>query len=154
MPRRESVDVGGLGARYFGGFAFSWFTISAPRIEMDKQKMVIIVTRAAEEPERTTVPFVMANAAMAEDMAVTLVLQFEGVWLAVKDYAKNINVQGFPPLEDLLKDFFELGGVMMACTPCLKTRSITDDKLITGTRLAAAGTVVAEAASAVCTLTY
>lgn len=121
---------------------------------MDKQKIVIIATHAADDPERATVPFVMANAAMAEDMAVTLVLQFEGVWIAVKDYAKQVHAQGFPPLQDLVKDFFELGGVLMACTPCLKRRNVTDDQLIGGTRMGAAGTVVAEAASSVSSLTY
>jgi predicted peroxiredoxin len=123
-------------------------------MSMAKEKLVILATHAADDPERATVPFVMANAAMATEMNVTIVLQFEGVRVAVVDHAKNINAEAFPPLQDLMNDFFAMGGVLMACTPCLKARKIQESHLIPGTRLVAAGTVVAEVASANKTLVY
>jgi predicted peroxiredoxin len=58
------------------------------------------------------------------------------------------------PLQDLIKTFFEMGGKLMACVPCLKARGITEDELIEGTKLIAAATVVAETSSADATLTY
>lgn len=121
---------------------------------MAKEKLVLIATHATDDPERATIPFVMANAAMAMDMSVTLVLQAEGVRLAVIDEAKEINAEGFPPLQKLMSDFFDLGGSMMACTPCLKARKIVESHLIPGARLVAAGTVVAELASAKSALSY
>jgi predicted peroxiredoxin len=87
-------------------------------------------------------------------MSVTIVLQIEGVMLAVIDQAKKVNAEGFPPLQKLMDDFSSLGGVLMACTPCLKVRGIPENQLIPGTRLVAAGTIVAEVASADITLTY
>jgi uncharacterized protein involved in oxidation of intracellular sulfur len=121
---------------------------------MDRQKMVIIVTHGGEDPERATIPFVMANAALATEMDVTVILQTTGTWLAVKDYASHVRADAFPSLDQLMKDFKEMGGKMLACVPCLKSRNITEDMLIEGTRQVAAGTVVTEASSANATLTY
>ena len=121
---------------------------------MAKEKLLIIATHAADDPERATIPFVLANAAMATDMSVVLVLQAEGVRLAVIDQAKQINAEAFPPLQNLMNDFFGLGGVLMVCSPCLKARKIQESQVIPGTRLVAAGTIVAELASANIALTY
>ncbi len=116
--------------------------------------MMLVATHAEDDQERATIPFVMANAALAEDLEVTIVLQAEGVRLAVRDYAKKVNAPSFPPLQDLLSGFLEQGGVLMACTPCMKARNIQENDVVQGTRLVAAGTVVAEATSAGITLTY
>jgi len=121
---------------------------------MTNKKMIIIATRGGEDPERATIPFVMANAALATDIDVTIILQTTGVWLAVRDYASHVRAEAFPPLDQLIKDFRELGGKLVACVPCLKSRNITDDMLIEGTKQAAAGTVVTETTSADATLCY
>lgn len=121
---------------------------------MATKKMVIVVTHGGEDPERATIPFVMANAALATEIDVTVILQTTGVWLAVKDYAAHVRTEAFPPLDQLMKDFRELGGSMLACVPCLKSRNITEDMLIEGTRQVAAATVVTEATSADSTLCY
>ncbi len=121
---------------------------------MAQKKMVIIATHAAEDPDRATIPFVMGNAALASDTDVTIILQSVGVMLAVKDFARHVHAESFPPLDELIKSYSELGGKLMACTPCLKARKITEEMLIAGTRQVAAGTVVSEATSADATLTY
>jgi predicted peroxiredoxin len=121
---------------------------------MAKEKFVIIATHAADDPERATIPFVLSNAAMASDLSVTVVLQAEGVRIAVNDEARKINADSFPPLQNLMNDFFGLGGVLMVCIPCLKARKIQESQVIAGTRLVAAGAIVAEVASANKTLTY
>ena len=121
---------------------------------MASKKMVIIATRGGEDPERATIPFVMANAALATDIDVTVILQTTGVWLAVKEYANHVRAEAFPPLDQLMKDFRELGGKLFACVPCLKSRNITEDMLAEGTKLVAAGTVVTEATAADATLCY
>ncbi len=123
-------------------------------LAMAETKMMLVATHAEDDQERATIPFVMANAALAEDLEVTIVLQAEGVRLAVRDYAKKVNAPSFPPLQDLLSGFLEQGGVLMACTPCMKARNIQENDVVQGTRLVAAGTVVAEATSAGITLTY
>jgi uncharacterized protein involved in oxidation of intracellular sulfur len=121
---------------------------------MPAKKMVIVATHGGEDPERAIIPFVMANAALATEMDVTVVLQTRGVWLAVKDYANHVKTEAFPPLDQLMKDFREMGGKMLACVPCLKARNITEDMVTEGTKLVAAGTVVAEVSTADATLSY
>ena len=121
---------------------------------MASKRIVIISTKAFEDPERATIPFVMANAALASDTDVALILQTTGVVVAVKGMAKHIRAEAFPPLEDLLKSFTELGGRLLVCSPCLKSRGITEDELIEGAKIIAAGTVVAETTSADSTLVY
>lgn len=122
--------------------------------KMSDRKLAVIVTHAYEDPERATIPFVMANAALASETDVTVILQTTGVLLAVKDGAKHVRAESFPPLQDLIKMFGESGGKLMVCAPCLKSRGIAEDELIDGARVIAAATVVAETTSADATLTY
>lgn len=121
---------------------------------MASKKMVVIATHGDEDPERATIPFVMANAGLASDTDVSVILQTTGVNLAVKGYAKHVRAEAFPPLTDLVKNFIEMGGKLMVCAPCLKTRGITEDELIEGAKIIAAGTVVAETTGADATLVY
>ena len=121
---------------------------------MASKKMVMIATHAGEDPERATIPLVMGNAALASDTEVVMILQTTGVFLGVKGYAKNVRAESFPPLEDLMKTFVELGGSILACVPCLKSRGIAEDQLLPGVRQVAAATVVSESTSADSTLVY
>lgn len=131
--------------------------MSAPSIEafqMASKKMVVIATHGDEDPERATIPFVMANAGLASDTDVSVILQTTGVNLAVKGYAKHVRAEAFPPLTDLVKNFMEMGGKLMVCAPCIKSRGISEDELIEGAKIIAAGTVVAETTGADTTLVY
>jgi predicted peroxiredoxin len=121
---------------------------------MANKKMVIIATHGDEDPERATIPFVMANAALASETDASVILQTTGVNLAVKGYAKHVRAEAFPPLTDLVKDFMDMGGRLLVCAPCIKSRGIAEDELIDGAKIAAAGTVVSETTSADATLVY
>lgn len=122
--------------------------------KLTSKKLVVIATHGAEDPEKATIPFVMANAALASDMEAVVILQSTAVMLAMRDHARHIHSDAFPPLQELIKTYTELGGKILACVPCLKSRGITEDQLIEGTRLVAATTVVNEAIDADATLTY
>jgi len=121
---------------------------------MASKKMVIVTTHGAENPELATIPFVMANAALASDTEAVIILQSSAVYLSVKEFAAHVRADAFPPLQDLIKSFFEQGGRLLACVPCLKARGIDEKQVIEGTKLVAAATVVAEALSADSTLVY
>jgi predicted peroxiredoxin len=121
---------------------------------MASKKMVVIATHGDEDPERATIPFVMANAGLASDTDVSIILQTTGVNLAVKGYVKHVRAESFPPLTDLLKSFMELGGKLLVCAPCIKARAITEDELVEGAKIIAAASVVAETTSADSTLVY
>jgi len=121
---------------------------------MADKKMVIIATHADDDPEKATIPFVMANAALASETGATVILQSTGVMLAVKGYTKHVRTEAFPELPDLMKSYLEMGGRILVCAPCLKSRGITEGDLIDGAKIIAAATVVSETTSADATLTY
>ena len=119
----------------------------------ERQKLVIMATHGVEDPERATIPFVMGCAALASDVDVVIGFQAEAVCLVHQGEAATVEAAGFPPLAKLLADFQGLGGTLLVCTPCAKSRGITES-LIAGTELVAAARFVAEVTSATSTLSY
>ena len=61
---------------------------------------------------------------------------------------------GFPPLKKLMDDVRELGGKLLVCGPCIKSREISADDLVEGAEVVAAGRFVAEITSATNSLVY
>ena len=118
------------------------------------EKLVVITTCGTDNQEKATIPFVMATAAQSMDVDVTIILQSAGVLLAKKGGCENVNAVGFMPLKQLMDTFLELKGKLLICTPCVKSRGITENELIQGSQLIAAGTVVTESLGANAVLTY
>jgi uncharacterized protein len=121
----------------------------------DTEKLVFMVTRGPSEPELATIPFVMAAAALASDVAVSMGFQGDGVELMKIGVAETVAAPGFPPLAKLLGDVRDLGALLLVCNPCLKSRGIAaPDDLVADTEVVAAGRFVAEITSATNALTY
>jgi predicted peroxiredoxin len=118
------------------------------------EKLVIISTIGDENPEKATLPFVLATAAQSMDVEVTMILQSSAVVFAKVGEAEKTNAQGFMPLKKLLDTFLELEGKLMLCSPCLKERNIAATELIEGSTIVAAGTVASEVLSATSVVTY
>lgn len=119
------------------------------------EKMVIMVTHGPAEPERATIPFVMATAAQASDVEVVMGFQADGVELVKKGVAEDVCAPAFPPLKTLLEAYLEAGGVLYVCGPCIKARNIdpaTD--FVEGAKVVNAATFVKETTEAVTTLVY
>lgn len=89
-------------------------------------RLLINLTRGPDEPDRITVAFVMANAALALDKSVVVLLATEGVRVADGRVLASVAEQGFPPLQDLWNNFLEAGGEVWACTPCVQKRHLED----------------------------
>jgi len=119
----------------------------------DQEKLVIIATHGPKDPERATIPFVMACAALASDVAVVMGFQADGVCLVHQGEAETVQASEFPPLAKLLDDFRELGGTLLVCSPCVKSRGIADS-LVPGAEIVAAARFVAEVTSATNVLVY
>lgn len=118
------------------------------------EKIVYIATYAGEDAERASFPFMLANAALAMDIKAVMVLQGNGVWLAKKGYAQHVHAAGLPPMKELIKNFVELGGRMMVCTPCIKHRNIEESDLIEGASSTAGAAVNDELLTANASVTY
>lgn len=95
-------------------------------------KFCISVSCAKDNTDKSTVGFVIANAAVASDKETVVFLSTEGVRLAVKGYADDIAEEGFAPLKDLLANFANAGGKIYVCSPCFKKRKLDENNLIAG----------------------
>ncbi|MGB7970883.1 MAG: DsrE family protein [Candidatus Deferrimicrobiaceae bacterium] len=118
------------------------------------EKIVIIATHGGEDPERASLPFVVANAALAMDVQVTVILQGYAVTLVQKGVNEHIFAGGLPPLKELMDNYFGQGGKILVCTPCIKERKIGEELLIEGAKAIAAARVVQECLEAKATLNY
>lgn len=103
-------------------------------------------THGQDDPERATLPFIVANVAASADQEAIVLLTIEGVWLATKGYADGVHHEGMQPLSEVLASLLASGGQVWACGACTKPRGITEDDLIDGARIVSAADVVAELA--------
>jgi predicted peroxiredoxin len=120
----------------------------------ENEKLVIMVTHGPDEPELATIPFAMAGAAVASDVEVVMGFQGEGCRLVVKGVAEEVAAPEFAPLATLLESVRELGGKLLVCAPCVKSRQLGPDDLVEGAEIVAAARFVAETTSATNSLVY
>ncbi|MCX7700210.1 MAG: DsrE family protein [Gemmataceae bacterium] len=95
-------------------------------------KFVVTLTRAKDDPDRATVAFVVANAAVASERETVVFLSIEGVRLSQKGYADDIHESGFAPLRELMANFVAAGGKIYVCSPCFKKRNLDENNLVPG----------------------
>ena len=120
----------------------------------ETEKIVYLLTHGADDPERATLPFVLANATQAMDAEAVIVLQASAVFLATAGCLSHVFAAGLPPLQQLVKSYMEGGGRVLVCTPCIKERHIEESELMPGMIPIAAGALVQEILSATSTLVY
>lgn len=120
----------------------------------DQEKLVIMVTHGPEQPELATIPFAMAGAAVASDVDVVLGFQGDGCLLVKKGVAETVRAPEFAPLGGLLTTVQELGAKLLVCSPCVKSRGLSEDDLVEGAEIVAAARFVAEITSATNSLVY
>ena len=119
------------------------------------EKILYIGTHAGEDPERASMPFVLANAALAMAINATVVLQGHGVYVAQKGYVdKMLPGGGFPAMKELLASFLEMGGQLKICSPCIKERNIDESELIKEARTIGAAALNVEALEADAVFVY
>jgi len=95
-------------------------------------KFCVNVTNSKSDPDKATVGFVVANAAVASDQETMVFLSTEGVRLGQKGYADDIHEEGFSPLRELMANFVKAGGKIWVCSPCFKRRKLDENKLVDG----------------------
>ena len=122
--------------------------------EVKKEKIVYIATYAGENPEKASLPFVLANGALAMEVEAVVVLQSTGVYLAKNGYLDNVFAAGLPALKDLVKSFLDQGGHLLVCVPCIRERKIEEADLISGARPVSAAALTQEILEANATLVY
>ena len=104
--------------------------------------LLIHCSNGKEEAERAILPFIVGNVAVTADQQATIFLTIEGVRLATKGYAEQVNKEGFTPLKEIMQSFLANGGKIWACGACTKPRGITNADLIEGAQIVTAANVV------------
>lgn len=122
--------------------------------EERREKIVYISTHGAEDPERASLPFVLANAALVMEVEAVVALQGASVFLAKKGMLEHVHSSGFPPLKELVESFLELGGRLLVCVPCIQERKIELEDLIDKAAPTAGGALTEEFLTANATLVY
>ena len=96
------------------------------------RRFVVALSKGKEDPDRATVAFTLANAAVGSDQETVVFLSSEGVRLAVNGYADDVAEKGFSPLKQLMAAFVEGGGQIYTCLPCFNKRELDADDLVPG----------------------
>lgn len=105
-------------------------------------RVCISLTHAADDPDRTTVAFVLANAALGSEKETVVFLSTEGVRVSQEGYADDINEEGFAPLSQLMGNFVEGGGRILVCAPCFNKRGLDPARLIDGAAVVGGATLI------------
>ena len=117
-------------------------------------KFCVSITNAKNDPDRATVGFVVANAAVGSDQETVVFLSTEGVRLAEAGYADDIHEEGFAPLAELLTNFANGGGTIYVCSPCFKKRNLDETKLVPGAIIVGGAKLVEYLAGGTPTISY
>ncbi len=107
-------------------------------------KFCVTLTNCKNDPDKATVAFVVANAALGSEKDTMVFLSSDGVWACDKSTVDSINIgEPFAPLKELVAKFIENGGKLLVCTPCLTKRGIGEDDIIEGAEAAGGAALVA-----------
>jgi predicted peroxiredoxin len=105
---------------------------------MAAQKVVVNLATGLEDPERVTVAFLVAGAALDQGKQVAMFLTKEAVRLATPGVAVGVACEGCPPLPRIFEQFAEKGGELLACPFCVSSRGVDDGNLVANARIAGA----------------
>lgn len=105
-------------------------------------KILVYGGYGKDDPERATLAFIAGTTALASDHETVIFLTVEGVRLATRGYADDIQKEGFAPVRELRDQYLGNGGVLIACAACCKPRGITDADLVDGAEIAGAARLV------------
>jgi len=106
-------------------------------------RFCVTLRHAGEDADAATMAFITANAAVASGKETLVFLTLEGVRLAFPGAAESVREPGLPPLREVMGQFLEAGGRVLACGTCVKKRALDPATVVKGTAVAGAPTLVA-----------
>ena len=120
----------------------------------DERKITYIITKGDDDPELATIPFILANGAMAMDVTPVIILQSNGVMLGVKGYADKVHFKEGVSLKQLIENYVDAGNKLLLCSPCVEKRKLSEKDFVNGAIIVGAARVNDEALSSVNVLVY
>ena len=101
-------------------------------------KVLVNLATGMEDPERVTVAFLVATAALEQGKSVVIWATKDAVRLGLPGEAKGEACKGCPPLERLFEQFADGGGELWLCPICLNARGLADEQMAGNTKVAGA----------------
>ena len=95
-------------------------------------RFVVSLSCGPEAPDRATVAFTLANAAVGSEQETVVFLSSEGVRFALEGAADCIEEKDFTPLRELMAAFAAAGGQIYTCLPCFNKRALDESRLVPG----------------------
>jgi predicted peroxiredoxin len=117
------------------------------------EKLVVMVTNGIAH-ELSSVAFTIANGGITAGLKVSVFLTSNAIDLVRKGGQAMTHVPPLDPLAALIADFQRRGGVIWACTPCVKSRGYEQADLLDGVIITGASVMHAEIKSGAATLTF
>jgi predicted peroxiredoxin len=105
--------------------------------------LVVKVTCGTDDEERCNQAFTVAASAVAAGVDVSLWLTGGAAWFAVPGRAEEFSLPLATPLVEL-RDAVLAGGRVTLCTQCAARRSIGEDDVVDGVRVAGAAVFAEE----------
>ena len=101
-------------------------------------KVLVNLATGMEDPERVTVAFLVATAALEQGRSVVIWTTKDAVRLALPGEATGDACDGCPPLERLFQQFADGGGELWLCPICLNARGLADAEKVGNVKVAGA----------------
>jgi len=103
--------------------------------------IVYVLSKGTDHPEMVLIAFTHAVGALVMDVGAKLVLIGPAVNLAQKGTDQHVKFHGLTPMNELLKNFIDMGGELYFCTPCVQGRGYDEkaDLIEQAKPIAAAG---------------
>ncbi len=81
---------------------------------------ILLMSGKEDGGKRATLAFVAAVSAIAMERPVQVFMAGDGARWGDPDEAEGVAVEGFPPLDELIRDFLDLGGQLLVCSTCAR----------------------------------
>jgi predicted peroxiredoxin len=119
----------------------------------ETDKLVVLVTKGIES-ELSSVAFTIANGGLTAGLKVSMFLTSTAIDLVRKGGQRLTQVAPLDSLAALIEDFQKRGGVIWACTPCVKSRGYKQADLLDGVIITGASVMHAEIKKGAATLSF
>jgi len=98
-------------------------------------KVLVNLTTGMEDPEKVTLAFLVAGAALTQGKTTVIWTTKEAVRLGLPGVAKGEACDGCPPLERLFEQFAEGGGELWLCPICVNARGLNDAEKVANVKI-------------------
>ena len=122
-------------------------------MQAGSERLVVLVTKGIES-ELSSVAFTIANGGLTAGLKVSIFLTSTAIDLVRKGGQRLTQVAPLDSLASLIEDFQKRGGVIWACTPCVKSRGYEQTDLLDGVIVSGASVMHEEIKKGAATLSF